>query len=285
MCLAAWATAQHGRFAWVLAANRDEFFDRPAAPLARWQPHAGGPWLLGGRDLSAGGTWLAVSEAGHLALLTNVREPGQPRLDAAPSRGALVVDALVQAGAAAAGPAELAGVEVERWLQAQMALPRHGWNLLLADLHAPAFWWASNRAAAPVRGDAGLHGLSNAALDTPWPKLVALKARLADAVAHAQATGEAAGLTAAAFAALADRKPAADATLPHTGVAPEIERSLSAAFIRMPAEGPARYGTRCSTVLVAERTANGLVVTLTERRWASDGGAAGETELSVRLGA
>ena len=86
MCLVALALDQDRRFPLVLASNRDEFFDRPTARLAWWTPQGGGPDILGGRDLQAGGTWLGLTAAGRLALVTNVRAPG--RQDAqAPSRG------------------------------------------------------------------------------------------------------------------------------------------------------------------------------------------------------
>ena len=90
MCLAAIAIGQSARFPWVLASNRDEFFDRASAPLAWWQPAGGGPAVLSGRDLSAGGTWLGLNAQGKLALVTNVREPGRV-LPGAPSRGDLVL--------------------------------------------------------------------------------------------------------------------------------------------------------------------------------------------------
>ncbi len=70
----------------IVAANRDEYFARPAAPAALWADH---PEILAGRDLSAGGTWLGVSTTGRFAALTNFRNPADHRRDA-PSRGELV---------------------------------------------------------------------------------------------------------------------------------------------------------------------------------------------------
>lgn len=268
MCLVALALAQHPRFPCVLASNRDEFFGRAAAPLAWWAPAPGAAPLLGGRDLSAGGTWLGVNAAGRLALVTNVREPGQA-VTAALTRGALVPDWLQHTDAAADDAA----------LRAMADVPRNGFNFLAADLRAGSGLWFSNRAGPARVLGAGLHGVSNAALDTPWPKLLLLKQRLADAM-HAAMDADA--LCAAAFAALADAQPAADAQLPHTGVPLERERALSPAFIRI-ATAAGVYGTRCSTLVVVEQTATGRQVRMHERRYDSEGRVDGDSAFSFRL--
>jgi uncharacterized protein with NRDE domain len=284
MCLAAMAIAQHPRFPWVLASNRDEFFHRPAAPLAWWQPEgaavAESGAVLSGRDLSAGGTWLGLTRDGRLALVTNVREPGH--FDpAAASRGGLVLQALT---GTSLGPQDAAG------LLGAARVPRNGYNLLVADLRQLHTAWASNRPAPQTRGlGTGLFGLSNAALDSPWPKVTALKQRLGAAVAAAQAPQQ---LADAAFAALADRQCAPDAALPATGVPLERERQLSPAFIRIdgrdaPGNGPGGggvYGTRCSTVVIVEQRGAQREVQVIERRYGEDGAVSGETALSFRLG-
>jgi uncharacterized protein with NRDE domain len=284
MCLAAVAIAQHPRFPWVLASNRDEFFHRPAAPLAWWQPEGAalgesGP-VLSGRDLSAGGTWLGLTRSGRLALVTNVREPG--RFDpTAASRGGLVLQALAGPNL---DPQDAAG------LLGAATVPRNGYNLVVADLRQLHTAWASNRPAPQTRTlGAGLFGLSNAALDTPWPKVTALKQRLGAAVAAAHASHH---LADAVFAALADRQCALDAALPATGVPLERERQLSPAFIRIDgrdAEGNGPgcagvYGTRCSTVVIVEQTGAHRDVQVIERRYDEDGAVSGETALTFRLG-
>jgi uncharacterized protein with NRDE domain len=265
MCLVAISIAQHPRFPWVIASNRDEFFARPTAPLAWWQPAVPGPAVLSGRDLAAGGTWLGLTARGALALLTNVREPG--RFDAlAPSRGELVLQALQR------HPNDAA------WLREVAQVPRNGYNLLLADLQGDSAAWMGNRPQLQQRAlGPGLYGLSNAALDTPWPKVRALKQRLLQAT---QTAADAEQLAARAFAALADAQPAHDAELPATGVPLLRERQLSPAFIRI-ADGagaaPGVYGTRCSTVLVVEQGASGRSVTVIERRFDDSGAVGGET--------
>jgi len=229
MCLAAFALNAHTRFPLVIAANRDEFFARAAAPMAWW---ADQPGILAGRDLSAGGTWFGLTRAGRLALLTNVREPGRQNADA-PSRGALIVDWLNSSASAPDFAQQLAG-------------GYNGFNLITADLVRDDWHWISNRGPAPVALGAGIHTLSNAALDTLWPKTVGLRAVMAEALEQA---ADADDLTQRLLGALADPWPAPDAALPDTGVGLERERLLSPRFIRMPDVG---YGTRCSTVLIRE---------------------------------
>jgi len=261
MCLAAIALQQSERFPFVLASNRDEFFHRDAAPLAWWT--AGGAELLGGRDLSAGGTWLALNRAGRLAFVTNVREPGRV-LTGAPSRGELV-------------PRWLAG-GADALFDEMAAVPRNGFNFITAELSGAAGRWFSNRPQPQQRVlGRGVHGVSNAALDTPWPKLVALRQQLSDALAG---TSGLATLREHLFDALSQRRPAPDAELPATGIALERERQLSSAFIRIEGEAGV-YGTRCSTLVIVEATRSGSHrVHMVERRFDESGAIGGETALA-----
>jgi len=255
MCLAAFALQAHPRFPLVIAANRDEFFARAASSMAWWS--SGGIELLAGRDLSAGGTWFGLTRAGRLALLTNIREPGRNHPEA-PSRGALVVDWLTS------------GLEAPAFAAA-MKPGYNGFNLVTADLARNAWHWISNRTAGAQPLAGGIHGLSNAALDTPWPKTVGIKTELAAALAMADGADD---LIERLLAALANATPAPDAELPDTGVGLERERLLSPRFVRMPdpaRPGLALYGTRCATVLVRE--ANGAMHVVertvsTEGSWA-----------------
>jgi uncharacterized protein with NRDE domain len=253
MCLVALALGVSERFPLVLASNRDEFFDRPSQALHWWDE----PPMLGGRDLQGGGTWLGLSAGGRLALVTNIRRPDAQRADAA-SRGHIVPRWLARQTDTAAFWTDL---QVQRF---------NGFNLIAGDLGRGEFAWASSELAQPQALAAGIHGLSNAELDAPWPKVETLKARLGDGLQRAAGRAE---LEAALFAALADDRRAADATLPSTGVPLEVERWLSAAFIHSP---DGRYGTRCSTLLIAERTNEGLQIDVVERSHAHPGQRAGE---------
>jgi uncharacterized protein with NRDE domain len=256
MCLIGLALDAHPRWSVVIAANRDEYFDRPSAGIDWWQPSQGSSWLLAGRDLAAGGTWMGLSDSGRIGLLTNVRDPSRHRPDA-PSRGALVTSWL---GAAADGS-----------VRGQV----NPFNLIGGDLRSHRWWWASDSQADPVALRAGVHGLSNAALDTPWPKVRRLKARLADALGSID---DVQALTAALMSALADRSVAPDGELPDTGIGLDRERLLSSSFIAVP---DGRYGTRCSTVLLGERRAQGWTLAITERSFDARGRALEERAIEL----
>ncbi|WP_157266237.1 NRDE family protein [Azohydromonas aeria] len=241
MCLIALARDAHPRFDLVIAANRDEFLDRPAAELHRWSDGT-----LAGRDLRAGGTWMGLTPAGRLAMLTNMRRPGAVRPDA-PSRGEIVPQWL-HGGADAAG-----------FCAALTAAGHNPFNLIAADLTSGEFFWTGTDHPAPHALPPGIHGLSNAALDTPWPKTERLKQSLHDALRRHDGAD---ALIDDLLLALADRTRAPDEHLPSTGVALEVERYLSPVFISEP-----HYATRCSTVLVRERAGGRLtVVELTHAR-------------------
>lgn len=253
MCLIALAIDQDRRFPLVIATNRDEYFNRPAARLAWWTPDSGGPSILGGRDMAAGGTWLGMTTQGRLAMLTNVRESKLRADPKAPSRGRIV-------------PEWLSGREPPDRFWMRTALSGHnGFNLIAADFRLGDCFWVSNRAPYPRRLERGLYGLSNAALDTPWPKVLALKATLAEAIRSAPSVD---GLSLLLFAALARRDPAPDDALPATGVSREWERALSSTFIRTE---DGAYGTRCSTLVITERVNRSLVTHVLERSFSPSG--------------
>jgi len=253
MCLIAFAIGASKQWPLVIAANRDEFFDRPALPLARWQTEAGHN-IVSGRDLLAGGSWLGISETGRIAMLTNVREvPLHAIPKTAKSRGELVTRWLD--GEQASFDAFMAQIDPQAY---------GGFNLVIGDLPSGAWHCLSNRTTAAeacslttsrqrLSGwtagvlEGGIYGLSNAALDTPWPKTQALK----DALKAALTTASEAELTAHLWKALANRDKAATADLPETGLPTDLETALSAAFISEAGNDLRKpYGTRCSTVVL-----------------------------------
>jgi uncharacterized protein with NRDE domain len=230
MCLIAFAWNEHPRYALALIANRDEFHARAARPAAVL-PDA--PAVFGGVDQVGGGSWLQLSLHRRLAVVTNLREgrAGAPRPR---SRGALVHDFVRDQASAA----DQAGAS--RSVAAQFA----PYTLLLWD--GQDCWQTGNHPAAHASPVApGLHALSNAALDAPWPKSLRTQAALADWLGS-PAAGARQPDPSALFAALADSSEAPDSQLPDTGVPLEWERRLSATFIR-----GNEYGTRCSTVVLA----------------------------------
>ena len=227
----------------TLAANRDEFFARASTPIDWWRD---APTVLAGRDLVGGGTWLGLSRDGRFAALTNYRDPQAFRRDA-PTRGTLVADYLM-------GPA-LAPLHYLAQVAARGAA-YNGFNLMVGDLARRELGRYCNRAdAAPCLLPAGVHGISNAVLDTPWPKLVRKRAELGALVEREGAPGLDALLD-----MMRDPRLAADDELPSTGIGLERERALSAAFIET-----ADYGTRGTTALQVFTHGTTLEVEMAER--------------------
>lgn len=226
MCLIVLAVDAHPRYRLVLAANRDEYFARPTAPAGFW-PDA--PRVLAGRDLQGGGSWLGITRDRRLAAITNYRDPLHQPVTS-PSRGRLVADFLTGTDTPA-DYLEMLGREQRRY---------GGFNLLVGD--DDGLFWHSNRGSGPERIPAGIHGLSNHLLDTPWPKVTAVKARLAELL-----TAERPDM-AAMFAALADTSQFPDPLLPDTGIGLDRERFLSPIFITGDT-----YGTRSTTLILIDR--------------------------------
>jgi len=229
MCLIALAWRAHADYPLVVAANRDEFHERPSAAAQFWDDR---PQILGGRDLECMGTWLGLTRAGKFAGVTNVRDATDARTGAR-SRG-LLASAFLGNGVRAA--------EFTRQTAADGQAYR-GFNLLVAD--RDELWWVSNRGDGPRRLAPGVYGLSNHLLDTPWPKVVRAKARLEQVLEVAPALDS-------LFELLADDARAPDPELPDTGVGLERERLLSPTKIVS-----GTYGTRCSTALTV--SADGTV--------------------------
>jgi len=256
MCLIAFAWRAHPRSRLIVAANRDEYFGRPAAPAGFWDDH---PNVLAGRDLEAGGTWLGVTLDGRFAALTNYRNPAD-RKTGAPSRGALVSDFLT---------GRTTPEDYARQLE-KRAMDYNGFSLLVADVQSMFFF--SNRGGPATRVAPGVHGLSNHLLDTPWPKVEKAKAKLA-ALLDRPFDSE------AAFRLLDDAERAPGGELPSTGVTLELEERLSA--IRILAVGG--YGTRCSTAL---SFGEGARIEFHERSYREDGGESGKVgyRLTVEAG-
>ncbi len=251
MCLIAFAWQCHEDYPLIVLANRDEFFQRPAQPAHWW---ADAPALLAGRDLQAGGSWMGLSASGRFAALTNFREPSRPAVDA-PSRGALVRAALESTETAHDQLQALAGHS------ARYA----GFNLLLSD--GKTLGVLESHTGTVNMLEAGVYGLSNHLLDSPWPKLLKVREGLrqwlsteAGAAASSSLPDAAAALT---LQLLRDDQPVADQDLPTTGLSLEWERALSAPFIRAPG-----YGTRCTSLVCLAR--NG-VTQLREWSWDEHG--------------
>ena len=276
MCLIVVARHVHPRFPLVIAANRDEVLGRDAAGLDRWSDEQfaegigqappsstnGAPppltpdGLVAGRDRAAGGTWLAVAAGGRFSAVTNVRDASTPPV--ALSRGRLPL-----LGVAGEMPGDLASYGPA--------------NVLWGD--ADQLMWASNRGdTGPREVGEGVHAVSNASLDTPWPKSVAAAEAMGELLrnwtgpaddgedilgADAREPAETPRWAAQLLQPLLSRDRAALDALPDTGMPVSAEWFLSAPFVRMPG-----YGTRCQTAVAV---ANSGAVSIVERRFDSTG--------------
>lgn len=226
MCLIFLSLHDHPNYKLIIAANRDEFYQRKTAAADFWTDH---PTIVGGRDLEASGTWMGMNKNGRISMVTNYRDMKNLKQQA-PSRGALVSDYLI-------------GNEApESYLKAiePSASAYNGFNLLVGN--SDALYYLSNYKDGIQRVPYGIHGLSNALLNTPWPKVERGKRNFERLIQDQTIEPD------ALFELLRDEERASDAALPDTGVGLERERMLSSMFIKSPS-----YGTRCSTVLLVDK--------------------------------
>jgi uncharacterized protein with NRDE domain len=241
MCLLLLAVQKHPDYKLVLAANRDEYYDRPTAPAAFWDEV---PHLLAGKDLRAGGTWLGITKQGRIAAITNYRDPATIKANA-PSRGKLVTGFLL-------------GQESPKHFLEGLAQEKdryNGFNLIIGE--NDQLYWFSNRGDGAQKLSPGVYGLSNRLLDTPWPKVTRSKDAMARLISEQKNPSQD-----ALFHVLRDRTVAGDNQLPDTGVGMTWERILSPIFITSPT-----YGTRSSTIILIDRH---NFVTFTEKTFNSD---------------
>ncbi|MGF6205218.1 NRDE family protein [Pseudomonas frederiksbergensis] len=248
MCLIVFAWRPGHAQPLIVAANRDEFYARPTQPLAQWA-HA--PHVHAGRDLEAGGTWLGIGANGRFAALTNIRDPRQPA--SRTSRGELVAGFLS------------GEMSIDDYLSDVVARSAEyaGFNLLIGNTNE--LWHFNARDTEAVMLAPGVYGLSNAGLDTPWPKVLKAKAALSELLDDPQPE--------ALLAILGDSQPAPLTELPDTGVGVATETLLSSVFIASPT-----YGTRASTALIVQADGTRVIV---ERSFGPYGGHLGEVEIRV----
>jgi uncharacterized protein with NRDE domain len=248
MCLIVFAWRPDHAQPLIVAANRDEFYARPSLPLAQW-PEAS--HVYAGRDLEAGGTWLGVGANGRFAALTNIRDPHRP--PGRKSRGELVARFLS------------GEVSIDDYLTDVVARsPEYGgFNLLVGNKNE--LWHFNARETEAVMLQPGVYGLSNAGLDTPWPKLLRAKAALSEVLDDPQPQ--------ALLAILSDAQTASFAELPDTGVGLATETLLSSVFIASQS-----YGTRASTALIVQADGARHLV---ERSFGPYGGHLGEVEIKI----
>ena len=232
MCLIFLSFNQHPDYPFIAVANRDEFYERPAKPLAFWPEY---PTIAAGKDLSGGGTWLGATKTGHFAMLTNYRDMANIK-PKAPTRGKLVLDFLI------------GKIDPATYLQALLVSANlyNGYNLILGSFDDP--WYFSNQSNKSYRLGTGSYGLSNALLDTTWPKVEYGKNVFNKIVNQKDIDPE------ELFTMMLNKELAEDDKLPETGIGYKKEKLLSSMFIDMPG-----YGTRNTTLIIKNRSGEVLI--------------------------
>lgn len=227
MCLIFLSVNNHHRYKLIVAGNRDEFYQRKTAPAHFWEDH---PDILAGRDLEAGGTWMGISRQGRISVVTNYRDLKNLK-PVATSRGHLVSDFLLN------------GSKPDEYLQevSSKGNKYNGFNLIVGNQDELHYY--SNYKKGPEKISAGLHGLSNHLLNTPWPKVERGKQKVNSLLKDHDVDPT------KLFEVLFNEQRAEDSQLPDTGIGLDRERALSSMFIKSPG-----YGSRCSTVILIDRT-------------------------------
>jgi len=254
MCLILFAWKAHSRYPLVVAANRDEYHERPTAAAMFWEQS---PEILAGRDLQADGTWLGISRNGRFAAISNYREPMFRTSPLEYSRGHLVRDFLLGKSSPAAHSEYLY----------MRGIDYRGFNLLLGD--PDALFYVSNRNTGPTTVSAGSHGLSNHLLDTDWPKVHSGRARIDSLLEDEYVDPE------ALLEMLADQTAISCTGLPVDEMKSEAEEITKRIFIVSPI-----YGTRSSTVLLLDCDGE---VTFVERQFDNGGNPIGTHSYSFRM--
>jgi uncharacterized protein with NRDE domain len=249
VCLIVLAIGQSERYPIILAGNRDEFHNRPTAKANWWADKKD---IVGGRDLQAGGSWLALQRSGRFAAVTNFRD-GESTSARFRSRGHLVTDFLE----GKASPVDFVNsIDGGRYA---------GFNLIVGDTDRVAY--VSNRGAGPRALEPGIYGLSNALLDEPWDKVERSKASLR-ALLATDTVNETTLLR-----LLNDRAPGPIEEAQSGPLDFAAMRAITAPFIVTP-----HYGTRCSTIVLADTARSWHV---TERRFDAAGAAVGDSRYTL----
>ncbi|MEL6557289.1 MAG: NRDE family protein [Bacteroidota bacterium] len=232
MCLILFSWDNHPQYKLILAANRDEFYERPTDPIHSWQENSN---IIAGKDLTGGGTWMGVSKQNKFAAITNHRNPTRILQDA-PSRGDLTLDFLKDTVS-----------EENYYTEKSRTLDQYnGFNLLVGSFNKMSYF--NNVDGNYQELKKGIYGLSNAVLDTPWPKLSKAKNAFAKVVDDANPAVD------DFYKILQDKTLADDAELPQTGVPYEWEKAISAVYIEKE-----NYGTCCSTVVTVTHDGAGKI--------------------------
>lgn len=252
MCLLAFNWNNHPEYRLIMVANRDEFFERPSQPIHHWPSG-----IFAGKDLRAGGTWLGMHSNGRFAALTNVRDMRNIKSNPK-SRGNLVRDFLEGNMDCLSYLSQIEG-EKDAF---------EGFNLLVSD--GQQLYYLSNYHEGVRELTPGIYGLSNALLETPWPKLTLAKSNLSRKIEEGDFQKE------NLMGILHSKEIAPDHELPDTGLGLQRERLMSCQFIS--AKGI--YGTINTTVLLWKHNGE---VEMRERTFDQPAGTHFDTEIKFEV--
>jgi uncharacterized protein with NRDE domain len=253
MCLVLFAYRVHPKYPFIAAANRDEFYNRPTKAAHFWE---GSPHILAGRDLEKMGTWMGVTTTGRISALTNYREVLELKKQKQ-SRGEIVSNFLT-------------GEELPSHYLQTLAKKKEryeGFNVVVGNMNN--LWYYSNRSNDPIRLKPGIYGLSNALLNTPWPKVELGKSLFQQVLSEQTLSLE------KLFKVLGNSEQPNDHLLPKTGIGEEWERKLASLFIKTK-----NYGTRASTVLTLSKDGN---VMFAERTFTSETSYENKFEFQIKV--
>jgi uncharacterized protein with NRDE domain len=228
MCLLLIAYNAHPNYRLILAANRDEFYNRPALPLHNWKDN---PELFAGKDLEGGGTWLGITANGKVAAITNYRDMAKIKAGA-PTRGKLVTDFLLN------------NISPEKYsnILIKTSDVYNGYNLVFGTLEN--LYYFSNQTKEIIKLSSAIYGLSNHLLDTPWPKVQKSKRRFIEILEEPVPSKY------ELFQLLKDNE-IFNKDLPETGLPKEMERLVSPIFTLTD-----KYGTRSSSIIFIDKDDN-----------------------------
>lgn len=242
MCLISFAYKVHPEYPLILIANRDEFYNRPTREVQFWTEE-GFPDILAGKDLKDDGTWLGTHKYGKWAALTNYRNINHLKVNA-PSRGNLVLDFLKTDYSAESYLSDIR----------KNAAQYNDFNLLLFD--GVELMHYSNVTDEINSITKGIHGLSNALLDTPWSKVKKITNDLEAMIQKNNLKKE------DLFSILQNEDKAKKEDLPSTGLPLDLEVAMSSIFIHTPF-----YGTRCSSIIFIDKKG---IMQFTEQRYSNN---------------
>ncbi len=233
MCLIVFSYKLHPNYPFILAGNRDEFYKRPTQPAHRWKTE---PVIYAGKDLKDGGTWLGFTDTGRFAALTNFRDM-KNLSKTAPSRGEIVTSFL------------LSKKNVEDTLQQlnEKADLYNGFNLIAGTFDK--LFYLSNQKDEIEEINPGIHAISNAYLNTPWPKTTRAHKQFKNVLASDELDEN------AIFDLLKDTTRYPIDVLPKTGLPDEMECAVSSAFIQTE-----DYGTRSTSIIMVDQQMNAKLI-------------------------